>query len=278
MKHLIIIRGGGEIATAIACRMHNAGYEVLLLEKARPSAIRREVAFADAVYDGEKTVERLTCYCAENISAAKELLHQKKITMLVDEEGRYAQKFRSHVVVNTLNGADERNRTPFNAASYVIGLGSGFCARRDVDCVIETRRGHKLGRILYEGHALKNRSLKDLESETGCLFPVGAIGVIRSPRTISNVLREGDIIAEIYDEENGKNIEICAPFAGVLRGIIHDDFRCMSKDMIIAEIDSRNDPGICFTISEKARCISGAVLEAVMAFESGNRKVTRTEI
>ncbi len=277
MKHLIIIRGGGEIATAIACRMHNSGYEVLLLEKARPSAIRREVSFADAVYEGEKTVERLTCYCAENVQTAEKLLRSKKITMLVDACGRYIKKFRPHILINTLNGDVEENRRPYKA-EYVIGLGSGFCAHRDVDCVIETHRGHDLGRLIYEGHAQRNRNLKDLESETGCLFSAGAVGVIRSPRTISNVLRTGDIIAELYDEENGRNVEIRAPFPGVLRGLIHDGFRCLSKDILVAEIDSRNDPGICFSVSEKARCISGAVLEAVMAFEAGIRSANRTEI
>lgn len=277
MNHLIIIRGGGEIATAIACRMHNAGYDVLLLEKARPSAIRREVSFADAVYDGEKTVERLTCYCAENVKAAEALLRSKKITMLVDAYGRYIKKFRPHILVNTLNGDIEGNRIQY-PADYVIGLGSGFCAHRDVDCVIETRRGHNLGRLIYEGHALKTRNIKDLESETGALFTAGAVGVIRSPRTISNVLRTGDVIAELYDEENGRNVEISAPYPGILRGLIHDGYRCLSKDIIVAEVDSRNDPGICFSISEKARCISGAVLEAVLAFESGNRSAARTEI
>ena len=98
MRHLVIVRGGGELGTATAHRLHRVGYKVLILEKSRPSALRREISFSDAVYDGEKTVERVTCVCAENLKTALSLIAQGKVTMLVDPTGRYVRKFPPHIL------------------------------------------------------------------------------------------------------------------------------------------------------------------------------------
>lgn len=110
MKHLIIVRGGGELGTATAHRLHRVGYKVLILEKARPSALRREISFSDAVYDGEKTVERVTCVCAENLKTALSLISKGKVTMLVDPTGRYVRKFPPHILVNSLDGKEDESR------------------------------------------------------------------------------------------------------------------------------------------------------------------------
>ncbi len=266
MRHLVIVRGGGAMATGTIHRLHNVGYEVLVLEKARPSALRREAAFADAVYDGVKTVERVTCHCAANWHEADNLLRTGVVTMLVDPSGRYVHRFRPHILVDSLSDAGDEPAQPLPAL-YRIGLGPRFCAGPDVDCVIETLRGHNLGRIIYEGRAA--RAQKPASAVGGIerilRAPVG--GTIESQHTISSVVRKGDVVAEIYTDRS-EIIEVRSPLDGVLRGTIHDGYIVM-PGMPIAEVDPRTEPGDCFTISDRARCIAGSVLEAVLAWEKG---------
>ncbi len=263
MKRMIIIRGGGEMATAAAHYLHIAGFEVLMLERAHPAAVRREVSFADAMYDGEKTVERVTCYRADTIKDADKKLRAGQIVMMADPEGKCAGRFRQHILLNTIAGYMPEAHAP-SSAEFSIGLGSGYCARRDVDCVIEVRRGHNLGRIIRDGWASKRHP--GMAKANLLLAP--AAGRFKSPRTISNVLRSGDPIAAI-DTAEGQKILLTAPFAGVLRGLIHDDCP-VQPGMVVAEVDGESDPVHCYTISDKARCVAGSVLAAVMAFESGN--------
>ena len=263
MKRMIIIRGGGEMATAAAHYLHMAGFEILLLERAHPAAVRREVSFADAVYEGEKMVERVTCYRADSIKDADDRLRAGQIVMMADPEGKCARRFRRHILINAIAGYMPEAHTA-SSADFSIGLGSGYCARRDVDCVIELRRGHNLGRIIRDGWASKRCA----GAAKANLLLAPAAGRFKSPRTISNVLRPGDPIADICTDD-GQKMLLTAPFAGVLRGLIHDDCP-VQPGMVVAEVDGASDPGRCYTISDKARCVAGSVLAAVMAFESGN--------
>ncbi len=267
MKHLVIIRGGGEFGSAIAHRLHRVGYDVLLLEQARPSALRRGISFSDAVYDGEKTVERVVCICAENLKTALALLQAGKVTMLVDPTGRYVRKFPPHILVNTLDGNAEeaQRRLP---AVFRIGLGAGYCAQEDVNCVVETVRGYGLGRIIHNGRCKRWQSPEDVMKAGGFLrAPVA--GVLKTPHPVAHIFRTGDTVAEIYDD-HGQTVPVVTPVGGTLRGIIHDNYR-VAPGMAVAEIDPRTEPGNCTLISDRARCVSGSVLEAIMAFE-GNIK------
>ena len=267
MRHLVIVRGGGELGTAVAHRLHRVGYKVLILEKSRPSALRRELSFSDAVYDGEKTVERVTCICAENLKTALSLTASGKVTMLVDPTGRYVRKFPPHILVNTLDGKEDESRRPLPAAFH-IGLGAGYCACEDVNCVIETMRAYSLGRIIYNGRCRIRPTTEDAIDDGGFLR-AHTEGTFKSPHTISHIFRAGDVVAEIYDD-SGKTIPVITPVDGVLRGLLHDNVR-VTAGMAVAEIDPRTEPANCCLISDKARCISGSVLEAIMAFETGGR-------
>lgn len=267
MKHLVIVRGGGELGTAAAHRLHRAGYPVLILEKSRPSALRRELSFSDAVYDGEKTVERVTCVCAENLKTALSLTAAGRVTMLVDPTGRYVRKFPSHVLVNSLDGREDESRRQL-PADFRIGLGAGYCAREDVNCVVETIRGYSLGRIIYNGRCRIRQTTEDAIADGGFLR-APTDGMFKSPHTISHIFRAGDTVAEVFDDW-GQTVPIVTPVGGVLRGIIHDNYR-VSSGMAVAEIDPRTEPSHCSLISDKARCISGSVLEAIMAFENGGK-------
>ena len=265
MKHLIIVRGGGELGTAAAHRLHRVGYKVLILEKSRPSALRREISFSDAVYDGEKTVERVTCVCAENLKTALSLTAAGRVTMLVDPTGRYVRKFPPHILVNTLDGKEDESRREL-PADFRIGLGAGYCAREDVNCVIETARSYELGRIIYNGRCRRWQTTEDVIDDGGFLRAETS-GTFKTFQTISRVVRAGDAIGEIYDDR-GQTVPVTTPVGGVLRDIIHDNYR-VTAGMALAEIDARIAPGNCCLISDKARCVSGSVLEAIMSFEGG---------
>ena len=265
MRHLVIVRGGGELGTAAAHRLHRVGYKVLILEKSRPSALRREISFSDAVYDGEKTVERVTCLCAENLKNALSLIASGRVTMLVDPTGRYVRKFPPHILVNSLDGKEDESRRPL-PADFRIGLGAGYCAREDVNCVIETARSYDLGRIIYNGRCRRWQTTEDVIDDGGFLRAETA-GTFKTPHTISHIFRAGDMIGEIYDD-NGQTVPVITPVDGILRGILHDNYH-VSEGMALAEIDPRIAPGNCCLISDKARCVSGSVLEAIMSFEEG---------
>jgi xanthine dehydrogenase accessory factor len=262
MKHLMIVRSGGALATGTIACLHNVGCEVLVLEKPRPSALRREAAFADAVYDGVKTVERITCRCAANWREADSLLRTGAVTMLVDPAGRYIHKFRSHILVDSLSDDGEAMMHPQTSA-YTIGLGPRFCAGQDVDCVIETMRGHNLGRIIYEGRASRGQGMASIVNglERILRAPVG--GTIEIQRNISSVVRKGDVVAEIYNDRS-EVVRLLSPLDGVLRGAIHNGY-VVTPGLPVAEIDPRTEPGDCFTISDRSRCIAGSVLEAILA-------------
>lgn len=267
MKHLVIVRGGGELGTAVAHRLHRVGYKVLILEKSRPSALRREISFSDAVYDGEKTVERVTCVCAENLKTALALTAAGKVTMLVDPTGRYVRKFPPHILVNTLDGREDEAKREL-PADFRIGLGAGYCAMEDVNCVVDTIRSYSLGSIIYNGRCRVRRTAEDAIADGGFLR-APTEGMIKSPHTISHIFRASETVAEIYDDR-GQTVPVVTPIDGVLRGIIHDNYR-VTADMAVAEIDPRINPAHCSLISDKARCISGSVLEAIMAFENGGQ-------
>ncbi len=268
MKHLIIVRGGGDIATGTIHRLHNAGYPVLVLEDAHPSAIRREVAFCEAVYDGAKTVERVTCRLASSLHEVHTILKDGDVAMLIDPEAHYINSFNHEALVDAIL-AKKNMGTHRGMADLTIGLGPGFCAGQDVDWVVETMRGHNLGRIIREGYALKNTGVP------GIIGGFGAERVIHSPatgrigvrRSISTMVRKGESIAIVHGAD-GEVTDVPASLDGVLRGIIRDGY-AVKKGLKIADIDPRPVSTHCFTISDKARCISGSVLELILGHERG---------
>ena len=155
MKDLVIVRGGGDIATGTIYKLFKCGFKVLILEIEKPSAIRRNVAFCEAIYDTQKQVEDVTCYLAHDYNEAKQFLTENKVTLLIDPEAKAIDYFKPEVVVDAIL-AKKNLGTTKEMAPITIALGPGFMAGKDVDVVIETMRGHKLGRTIYQGTALKN--------------------------------------------------------------------------------------------------------------------------
>lgn len=263
MENLVIVRGGGDIATGTINRLYQCGFKVLVLEVAAPSAIRRNVAFSEAVYQGEQKVEDVTCFLAENIVDAVTMLNEGKLVMLVDPEGASIRKLQPMAVVDAIL-AKKNLGTNKGMADITVALGPGFEAGKDVDAVIETKRGHSLGRVIYQGQAIKNTGIPGMiggyTKERVIHSP--AEGKLRNVKKITDIVKQGDIIARI--ETGEKSIPVEATIDGLLRGLIRDGYP-VTKGFKIADIDPRIDEyDNCFTISDKARCIAGGVLEAIL--------------
>ena len=263
MKDLIIVRGGGDIATGTIYKLYKCGFKVLILEIPNPSAIRRNVAFSEAVYQGSQTVEDVTCVLSGNIDEAMNLLNTGKLVMLVDPKGDCIEQLKPMAVVDAIL-AKENLGTHKGMAGITVALGPGFEAGRDVDAVIETMRGHSLGRVIYQGMAIKNTGVPGMiggfAKERVIHSP--AEGILKNVKHITDVVKSGDVIAVI---ENGEEkIPVKTGFVGILRGLIRDGYP-VTKGFKIADVDPRlQEYDNCFTISDKARCIAGGALEAIM--------------
>ena len=265
-ESLILVRGAGDLATGTIHRLFRAGFPVMALETARPAAIRRQVSFCEAVYDGRAEVEGLEAVLAKNAEEARMLLKSGKIPVFVDPEGTLIEKLHPDVVVDAVL-AKKNLGTRIDMAPLTIALGPGFTAGTDVDLVVETRRGHDLGRIFREGQASPNTGIPGniggftLER----VVRAQAEGVFRNLARIGDVVQKGDPIGEVCSEDGEKH-PVPATLTGVLRGLLRDGYP-VTEGFKLADIDPRKEElANCFTISDKARCIAGSVLEAVCAF------------
>ena len=263
MNHLIIVRGGGDLATGTIYKLKKSGFPVLILETQNPSAIRRNVAFCEAVYQGKQTVEDMTCYPAESLQQAKEFLEEGKLAVLVDPMGESISRLKPLAVVDAIL-AKKNLGTSRDMAPITIALGPGFVAGQDVDAVIETKRGHNLGRVLWTGSAAPNTGIPGTIGGYGKerVIHCPAKGILRNVKKITDRVTKGEIIA-VVETENGI-VPVEATLDGILRGLIRDGYP-VKAGFKMADIDPRTEEwGNCFTISDKARCIAGGVLEALL--------------
>lgn len=262
-SELIVVRGGGDIATGTIMKLYKCGFKVLILEIATPSAIRRNVAFSEAVYQDTQTVEDVTCYMAKDITEAISLLEEGKLTLLVDPDGKCLDKLKPLAVIDAIL-AKKNLGTTKSLAPITIALGPGFEAGVDVDAVIETQRGHSLGRVIYEGTAIPNTGIpgKIAGFDKERVMHSPAKGILKNVHHITDTVKKDDVIATIETDDG--NVDVLASIDGLLRGLIRDNYP-VTKGFKIADIDPRLDEyNNCFTISDKARCIAGGVLEALL--------------
>ena len=263
MKELIIVRGGGDLATGTIHKLYKCGFSVLVLEVEKPSAIRRNVAFSEAVYEGQHTVENVTCFLADSLSHAKTLLKEGKLTVLVDPKGNAISELQPIAVVDAIL-AKKNLGTHKKMAPITVALGPGFEAGVEVDAVIETNRGHNLGRVLWSGCAAPNTGIPGIIGGFGkerVLYSQAA-GILKNVCKITDTVHKGDVIAEVETEEG--SVPILATLDGLLRGLLRDGYP-VTKGFKIADTDPRlEEYENCFTISDKSRCIAGGVVEAIM--------------
>jgi len=262
----VVIKGAGDIATGIAVRLFRARFQVILTEVARPTAVRRTVSFAEAVWEGTATVEGVEAMIAPSVAAAAEILHVGRIPVLVDPEAECVSWFRPDVVVDAVL-AKQNLGTDITDAPLVIAVGPGFLAGVDCHAVIETQRGHDLGRVILEGGAAPN---------TGVPAEIGGHDkkrVLRAPASgmflpvvempIGTRVRPGDVVGWVDDAS------VVVEIDGILRGVLAPGVP-VSEGMKCGDVDPRCELDHCYTISDKARAVGGGVLEAILRLYPGS--------
>lgn len=265
-NELVIVRGAGDLATGVVYSLYKAHFKVIILETQHPSAIRRKVALSEAVYDGKTKVEDIEAVLVKNYEEALNIIANKdykEIPILIDPNCEILNNIKPTFLIDAII-AKKNLGTNKSMAKYTIALGPGFTAGKDCDIVIETMRGHNLGRIYLEGEAIPNTGIPGNigGKEAERVIHASSDGIIENMKNIGDFVREKEVIA--YINNNNKKIEVIAPFEGLLRGIIRDGFKVLNG-LKIADIDPRkSEYDNCFTISDKARNLGGAVLTAMM--------------
>lgn len=265
MDNIILIRGAGDLASAVIHKLHMCGYKVVALEIEKPLAIRRNVAFSEAVYKHEVQVEGVSCKLCKSISEIKESLNNDKVALYIDPKGECIKEIRPKVIVDCIL-AKRNTGTYKDMADITIGLGPGFCAGDDVDIVIETMRGHSLGRVIRIGKAKENTGIPgeiNGISKDRVVYS-SAEGTFNTSYEIGDIVKKGQVIAKIKDN-NGNYHDVKASISGLLRGIIRDG-SYIKHNLKILDIDPRiSEVNNSFTISDKGRNIAGGVLEAILS-------------
>ena len=269
-REITVFRGAGDLASGIALRLWRSGYKVILTELARPLCIRRTVAFANAVYEGKMNVEDAECVLAKTIEQAQDLWQDGKIPLLIDPELNQIRSMTPEVLVDARIMKSFRGDTNLSDAPLVIGLGPGFIAGKNAHAVIETNRGHNLGRVFWQGSAEPDTGTPGLIGGEGPKrvqkAPVG--GVFVPQTSIGDTVAEGDLLALI------DSTELRSPLSGIVRGSIYPG-TVVTKGLKIMDIDPRGNKANCYTVSDKASSLGGAVLEAILTWnvrESAQRQ------
>lgn len=266
---LIIVRGAGDLATGTIHRLKKSGFRLLVLETDHPAAIRRQVALSEAVYSKSACVEGVEAVRVEDEKQMIDAWKNGKVPVMVDPKGESIASMQPKVIVDAIL-AKRNLGTNKNMAPLTIALGPGFTAGVDVDVVIETKRGHNLGRVIREGSAYPNTGIPGIIGGYGAerVIHATADGILKNKSKIGDIVEKGQVIAviEASDKENVADIkrtEVTATIDGLLRGLIRDNYP-VTKGFKIADIDPRKEElANCFTISDKARCIAGSVLEVI---------------
>ncbi|MCZ7664394.1 MAG: selenium-dependent molybdenum cofactor biosynthesis protein YqeB [Thermoleophilia bacterium] len=255
-RPLVLIRGAGDLASGVALRLQRAGFDVVMTEIDRPAAVRRTVAFAEAVYEGRSVVEGLEGVLVSDARQARAEIGAGRVAVLVDPDARVRHDLSPLLLVDAII-AKRNLGTTKEHAPVVVALGPGFVAGEDVHAVVETMRGHTLGRVLYEGEALPNTGVP------GEVGGKGAERVLRAPaagrftprRRIGDTVVRGDVVGLV----DGR--QVVASIDGVLRGLVREGLE-VTEGFKVGDVDPRATREHCFTVSDKALAVAGGVLEA----------------
>ena len=255
---IIWVRGAGDIATGIAFRLHKSGFSVVMSDLPQPTSIRRTICFSEAIIKGEATVEDITACFAANATAAEKILSAGDVAVLADPTGEIARELNPVAVIDAIL-AKRNLGTKIDDAPIVVGIGPGFTAGVDCHAVVETARGHTLGRVYYSGAALPDTGIPGniagftLER----LLRAPRAGVFRGIKQIGDVVEAGDICAYVDGEP------VITRIRGVLRGMLPDGIT-VYEGMKSGDVDPRCELSHCFTVSDKALAVGGGALEAVL--------------
>ena len=264
-RPLALIKGAGDLGTGVALRLFRAGFAVTMTEMARPAAVRRTVALSEAVFDGRTTVEKMEGIRAEGAAEVARLLQQGVVPVIVDPEASIRSELSPILLVDAIV-AKVNTGTRITDAPAVIALGPGFVAGRDAHAVIETQRGHTLGRVITSGEALADTGIPGEVGGYGeeRLLRAPCAGVFRGTREIGDCVSEGEIVGEVG------GVLLRSRLGGVLRGLLRSGTE-VTAGFKLGDIDPRATREHCFLVSDKALAIAGGVLEAACALLGGVR-------
>lgn len=259
---LVLIKGAGDLATGVALRLHRCGFPIVMTELPNPLMVRRAVAFGEAVYEGEVVVESIRARRVDNVAAAARAIEEGGIPVLIDPETRCLSELAPAVLVDAVM-AKANTGTRLGDAPLVIALGPGFTAGVDCHAVIETNRGHRLGRVIYDGGAEPDTGEPGLvggkTSERVLRAPVD--GVVEARAAIGESVERGQVVAVV-----GRS-PVAALASGVLRGMVRSGV-WVTAGLKIGDVDPRAERAHCFEVSEKSLAIAGGVLEAILSSRS----------
>jgi xanthine dehydrogenase accessory factor len=254
----VVAKGGGDLGTGVAWRLHRCGFRVLVTETAQPTVIRRAVAFASAVHDGAITVDGVTARLAAGDDDVFDAWESREVPVMVDAEAVVVERLRPEAVVDAIM-AKRNLGTDVTDAPIVVALGPGFAAGRDCHAVVETNRGHDLGRVILEGSAEPNTGVPGTVGGESVRRVLRAprSGVFHGARAIGDQVEEGETVAHV------DRAPVRARLSGVVRGLLQDGL-AVREGMKVGDVDPRGVVSHCFTISDKALAIGGGVVEAVL--------------
>lgn len=266
---LVVIKGAGDLASGVAYRLKRSGFPLIMTELPAPSLVRRTVSFGEAVYTGKMVVEGLTARRVDTPEEAHALACSQVIPVLVDPQAASVAMLKPQVLVDAII-AKVNTGTTISNALLVIGMGPGFTAGSDCHAVIETNRGHWLGRVIYPGGGPSGNGQAEPNTNTpGVVKGRTADRVLRAPAAghvtpharIGDSIAVGQLIATVAGQE------VRAAFAGVLRGLLHEQV-AVTPGFKIGDLDPRGEVSHCFTISDKSLAVGGGVLEAILAHKA----------
>jgi xanthine dehydrogenase accessory factor len=254
-----MIFGGGDLASGVALRLFRSGCKVVITELPKPFAVRRSVSFAQAVYDGQIAIENIVGKAVISFDEVSENLLNQLIPVIIDPEAATVRRFQPDIIIDA-RMTKITNPGSFYPEIFTVGLGPGFVVGENCDAVVETQRGHSMGRVYYSGSAEADTGIPDrvanFQQERVLRSP--ADGIFITSSGIGQIFNENDEIARVGSEI------IHAPFHGMLRGLLHDGLP-VSKGVKVGDIDPRINPRLCELVSDKSLAVGGGVLEVILS-------------
>lgn len=257
----ILIKGAGDLATGVACRLHMCGMQIIMTDLPVPTSVRRTVAFSRAMYEGSAQVENsIACRC-DTLAEAEAAIARGCIAVIPDPEASFREAWQPDAVVDAILAKKNLN-TAITDAPSVVALGPGFTAGMDCHAVVETKRGHYLGRVIYEGSAAPNTGVPGNIGgyTTERLLRAPCAGTFIGKVAIGDRVEAGTVCGTV------DGVPMVSQIAGVVRGLLQDGVT-VTAGMKAGDVDPRCEPAHCLTVSDKARAVAGGVLEAVMYLE-----------